>query len=69
MATLAKTLVEREYVPPESSVRDLLKFAAHQAPARRRRIDALMLMFGLWKGRTDIPIDGLAYQEELRRQD
>ncbi|MYN43761.1 hypothetical protein GTP23_01600 [Pseudoduganella sp. FT93W] len=69
MATLAKTLVEREYAPRESSVRDLLKFAAHQDPARQRRIDALMLMFGLWKGRTDIPSDGLAYQEELRRQD
>ncbi|WP_374362378.1 hypothetical protein [Pseudoduganella danionis] len=69
MATPAKNLTEREWVEPENSVRALLKFAADKDRARQRRIDALMLMFGLWKGRADIPNDGLAFQEELRRQD
>lgn len=32
------------------------------------RLRALKLMFGAWKGRTDIPNDGLVFQEELRSE-
>jgi len=35
---------------------------------REKRLRALKLMFGAWKGRTDIPNDGLVFQEELRSE-
>lgn len=69
MASLNDAPLEQEHQTSEDGVRKLLSLAAQHDPARLRRIDALLLMFGLWKGRTDIPSDGLAYQEQLRRQD
>lgn len=35
---------------------------------RARRLGALKAVEGLWKDRTDIPKDGLAYQEEMRAE-
>ncbi|MGV7208324.1 hypothetical protein ACLB1G_10775 [Oxalobacteraceae bacterium A2-2] len=42
--------------------------AAYQEEARRRRRQAAMLTFGAWKGRTDIPLDGVEYQELMRSE-
>ncbi|NVE01888.1 hypothetical protein [Massilia sp. BJB1822] len=39
-----------------------------QEERRRRRIAALKAAEGLWKNRTDIPNDGLEYQEQLRAE-
>ncbi len=36
--------------------------------ARAQRIEALQGIFGLWKGRDDVPQDGLAYQLEIRAE-
>ena len=69
MPSLNDELLELERHTSGDGVHELLRFAALHDQARQRRIDALLLMFGLWKGRTDIPSDGLAYHEELRRQD
>lgn len=33
---------------------------------RARRLEVLMGTFGMWKGRQDLPQDGLAYQREMR---
>ena len=35
---------------------------------QRRRAEALKATFGLWKGRTDMPSDGLEYQKQLRSE-
>jgi hypothetical protein len=35
---------------------------------RRRRAEALKAAEGMWKGRTDIPLDGVEYQEQLRSE-
>ncbi|WP_166880958.1 hypothetical protein [Massilia mucilaginosa] len=32
---------------------------------RARRLEVLMGIFGMWKGRQDLPQDGLAYQLEI----
>jgi hypothetical protein len=36
--------------------------------ARQRRLAKMLKAEGLWKNRTDIPKDGVAYQEELRAE-
>lgn len=33
---------------------------------RQVRLQAIDLIFGIWKGRTDIPVDGLKYQQQVR---
>lgn len=45
-----------------------IKSAAQLETECQERLRALKLMFGAWKGRTDIPSDGLLFQEELRRE-
>ncbi|WLI88593.1 hypothetical protein Q4S45_17985 [Massilia sp. R2A-15] len=35
---------------------------------RARRMDALKLIAGIWKDRTDIPADGVEYQRQLREE-
>ncbi|MFM2086905.1 MAG: hypothetical protein RLZZ237_1774 [Pseudomonadota bacterium] len=35
---------------------------------RRRRTEALKAATGMWKGRADIPLDGVQYQEEIRQE-
>lgn len=39
-----------------------------QDERRRRRTAALKVAEGLWKDRTDIPKDGVEYQEQLRAE-
>lgn len=39
-----------------------------QEERRRRRIAALKAAEGLWKHRTDLPKDGVEYQEQLRAE-
>ncbi|RFP10134.1 MULTISPECIES: hypothetical protein [unclassified Duganella] len=38
------------------------------AQARKRRVEALRRIAGIWANRTDIPADGLTYQVELRSE-
>jgi len=38
------------------------------AQARRRRVEALRRVAGIWADRTDIPADSLTYQSELRSE-
>lgn len=38
------------------------------AQARARRLAALMAAQGMWAGRTDIPMDGVEAQEQLRAE-
>ncbi|WP_256080801.1 hypothetical protein [Massilia sp. YIM B04103] len=45
-----------------------LKAVAEQELERQKRLQAIDLIFGMWKGRTDIAQDGLAFQEELRAE-
>lgn len=71
MASLHKSSSEHLESLAESLAEPRL---AHQTASecdseRRKRIAALMLMFGLWKGRTDIPADGLVFQEQLRSEE
>lgn len=33
---------------------------------KRRRGEALKALEGMWKGRTDIPLDGVEYQKQIR---
>lgn len=55
--------------PPAIAVDDEeVKQAAQLETERQERLRALNLMFGAWKGRTDIPNDGLVFQEELRSE-
>ena len=35
---------------------------------KRRRAEALKAIEGMWKGRTDIPLDGVEYQEQIRNE-
>jgi hypothetical protein len=35
---------------------------------QRRRAEALKAAEGLWKARTDIPLDGVEYQEQIRSE-
>jgi hypothetical protein len=35
---------------------------------RQRRAEALKNTFGMWKDRTDIPKDGVEYQEQIRSE-
>lgn len=42
--------------------------ADYQEAARLRRREAAMRILGTWKGRTDIPLDGLEYQELMRAE-
>lgn len=35
---------------------------------RARRLEVLMGTFGMWKGRQDLPQDGLEYQLEMRAE-
>jgi hypothetical protein len=35
---------------------------------KRRRADALKAAEGLWRNRTDIPLDGVEYQEQIRSE-
>jgi hypothetical protein len=35
---------------------------------QRRRAEALKATLGLWKGRADIPSDGVEYQKQLRNE-
>lgn len=35
---------------------------------RRRRAEALKAAEGMWKSRTDIPLDGVEYQEQIRSE-
>jgi hypothetical protein len=35
---------------------------------QRRRADALKAAEGLWRNRTDIPLDGVEYQEQIRSE-
>ncbi|SFV17779.1 hypothetical protein [Pseudoduganella namucuonensis] len=37
-------------------------------PDRQRRLAVASKILGLWKDRTDIPKDGLEYQEEMRAE-
>ncbi|NVD99572.1 hypothetical protein [Massilia sp. BJB1822] len=45
-----------------------MKVVAEQELERQKRLQAIDLIFGMWKGRTDITQDGLAFQEELRAE-
>lgn len=40
----------------------------HQQRARAKRLEALMSMQGIWKGATEKPQDGVAYQREVRAE-
>lgn len=51
------TVVER--TAPKTSFEEL---------ARQRRLAKMLKAEGLWKNRTDIPKDGVVYQEELRAE-
>ena len=42
--------------------------ARSQDVARQRRLAALQAAQGLWKDRTDVPNDGVEYQEQLRAE-
>ncbi|MYM65404.1 hypothetical protein GTP45_00970 [Pseudoduganella sp. FT55W] len=42
--------------------------ARQKEQERQKRLEAIDLIFGMWKNRTDIPQDGLAFQEELRAE-
>jgi hypothetical protein len=57
-------------VNPEKCGRRLktteLKAVADREAERRKRLQAIDLIFGMWRGRADIPQDGLAFQDELR---
>jgi hypothetical protein len=45
------------------------QLSLEQAEAKRRRLAAaLKAAEGLWKDRTDIPKDGVEYQEQLRSE-
>ena len=35
---------------------------------QRRRAEALRAAEGMWKGRTDIPLDGVEYQQQIRSE-
>ena len=35
---------------------------------KRRRAEAVKAVEGMWKGRTDIPLDGVEYQEQIRNE-
>ncbi|MFD2365468.1 hypothetical protein [Pseudoduganella sp. GCM10020061] len=35
---------------------------------KRRRAEALKAVEGMWKERTDIPLDGVEYQEQIRNE-
>ena len=39
-----------------------------RAPELVRDQEAILAIFGLWKGRTDIPQDGLEYERQMRGQ-
>ena len=47
---------------------DDVESAAQLLSDREERLRALKLMFGAWKGRTDIPSDGMVFQDELRSE-
>lgn len=51
------TVVER--AAPKTSFEEL---------ARQRRLAKMLKAEGLWKNRTDMPKDGVAYQEEMRAE-
>ncbi|MES2165031.1 MAG: hypothetical protein V4476_28075 [Pseudomonadota bacterium] len=65
MATL-KNIVEHPSpsATPEPSALPLVPMDAK----RRRLVAALKAAEGLWKDRTDIPKDGVEYQEQLRAE-
>ena len=44
------------------------KTSAQLEEERQKRLQAIDLIFGLWKDRPDAPKDGLALQEELRSE-
>jgi hypothetical protein len=35
---------------------------------RQKRLQAIDLIFGMWKGRDDAPKDGLDFQQEMRSE-
>jgi hypothetical protein len=35
---------------------------------QEKRMQALDLVFGMWKDRDDVPKDGLAFQQEMRKE-
>lgn len=35
---------------------------------KRRRAEAMKVVVGMWKGRADIPQDGIEYQEQIRNE-
>lgn len=35
---------------------------------RQKRLQAIDLIFGMWKERDDVPKDGLAFQQEIRAE-
>jgi hypothetical protein len=68
-----------DFAKAEVSMDILSDINEHTAPAtlpvrtndekqerRRRRLAALAAAEGIWKDRTDIPLDGVQYQNELR---
>jgi hypothetical protein len=57
-------LLQGTSVPLESPV-DAEQVLSASREARRQAIDRI---FGMWKNRTDIPLDGLAYQEMVRAE-
>jgi len=49
---------------PKASLKQ--KALAELEAERQKRLLAIDLIFGMWKGRAEIPQDGLTFQEELR---
>lgn len=63
---LHRRQAEQQQVVPVAG--DVEQTTAKVERARQERMQALQLMFGAWKGRTDIPNDGLVFQNQLRSE-
>lgn len=53
---------------PGSEEADKSSVVTLQDSPRRRRLAALQAAQGLWKHRTDVPKDGVEYQQQLRAE-
>ena len=58
-------------VKPDSEERQtvtIVRPAGTPEEQRRRRAEALQAVEGMWKSRTDIPLDGVEYQKQVRSE-
>jgi hypothetical protein len=58
-------------VKPDSEERltvTIIRPAGMPEEQRRRRAEALHVVEGMWKSRTDIPLDGVEYQKQIRSE-